>query len=155
ATLSGNVWPGTRSGRTFGKSETKEAFGELEIPVIHSTPFIEDFTLSASARVTNVKAIRGIDGVSDSDNGNWTYSVGANWRVNDWVQFRARYGTSFRAPALFELYLADEVGSLSQREIDPCIQLESNPTVNDRVRANCLAGIPEIGLPGVLPDQPG
>jgi iron complex outermembrane receptor protein len=154
-TLVGNVWPGISSGRTFGKSETFEAFGEIQIPVIRDTPFIQDFTLSGSGRVTNVKAIRGSDGESDSDNGNWTYSVGASWVVNDWLQFRARYGTSFRAPALFELYLADEVGFLSQREIDPCIQLDTNPTVNDRVRANCLAGIPAIGLPGVPGDHPG
>lgn len=154
-TLIGNVWPGTSSGRTFGESQTLEAFGEVQVPLIHDTPFIQDFTLSGSARVTNVKATRGSDGQSDNDNGNWTYSVGASWVVNDWLQFRARYGTSFRAPALFELYLADEVGSLSQREIDPCIQLDANPTVNDRVRANCLAGIPEIGLPGVPSNQPG
>lgn len=154
ARLAGNIWPGTMSGRTFGETETKEAFAEIEIPLIYDTPFIQEFTLSGSARVTNVKFIRGSDGQTDSDNGNWTYSVGANWRVNDWIQFRARYGTSFRAPALFELYLADEVGTLSQREIDPCIQLSANPEVNDRVRANCLAGIPEIGLPGVPDDLP-
>ncbi|MBO9499357.1 MAG: TonB-dependent receptor [Novosphingobium sp.] len=153
-TLTGNVWGASTSGVTAGKSATLEAFGEVEIPVIHDTPLIKAFTLSGSGRVTNVKGTRASDGFSASSNGNWTYSVGASWEVTDWLQFRARYGTSFRYPALFELFLADQTGFLSQRAIDPCINLDSNPTVNDRVRANCLAGIPGK-LPGVEGDHPG
>ena len=153
-TLAGNVWGRSSAGRTAGKSATLEAFGEVEIPVIHDTPLIKNFTISASGRVTNVKATRSSDNLSDSNNGNWTYSVGANWEVTDWLQFRARYGTSFRAPALFELFLANQTGFVSQRAIDPCIDLEGNDSVNPRVRANCLAGIPGL-LPGVEIDHSG
>ena len=153
-TLAGNAWGSSSAGNTAGSSETLEAFAEVEIPIIHDTPGIKSFTISGSGRVTNVHATRASDGFSDSDNGNWTYSVGANWEVTDWLQFRARYGTSFRAPALFELFLANQTGTLSQRAIDPCIDLEGNDSVNDRVRANCLAGIPGV-LPGVAEDHSG
>ena len=33
-----------------------------------------------------------------------TYKVGLNWKINDNFRFRANTGTSFRTPALFELY---------------------------------------------------
>ena len=54
-------------------------------------------TISAAGRVTNVTATRASDGVSASDDGNWTYKVAANWQVVDWLRFRGTYGTSFRA----------------------------------------------------------
>ncbi len=153
-TLAGNVWGASTAGITAGKSTTLEAFGEIEIPLIHDTPLIQSFTLSGSGRVTNVKATRASDGVTDNDNGNWTYSFGASWEVTDWLQFRARYGTSFRYPALYELFLSNQTGFLSQREIDPCIDLAGNETVNDRVRANCISGIPGK-LVGVDVNHPG
>src|SRR3546814_19052724 len=51
-----------------------------------------------------------------------TWKVGANWAVTDWLRFRGTWGTSFRAPALFELFLQDQTGFLGQSDIDPCIQ---------------------------------
>jgi iron complex outermembrane recepter protein len=50
-----------------------------------------------------------------------TYKVGLNWQINDSWRVRASQGTSFRTPALFELYLADQTSFLGQRSIDPCI----------------------------------
>lgn len=142
-----NVWGSSASGITAGKSVTKEAFAEINVPVLANKPFFEELTLSAAARVTSVKATRRSDGVSDEDNGNWTYKLGANWALNDWLRFRASYGTSFRAPALFEQFLADETGFVSQRNIDPCIQWQlglDQGTTSDRVAANCAAD----GIPG-------
>lgn len=145
-TRAGNAWGTSTAGITAGESETKEAFAELNIPVLADTAFFEELTLSAAGRVTNVKSTRKSDGVSDSDNGNFTYKLGANWAVNDWLRFRASYGTSFRAPALFELFLADETSFPSQRAIDPCIQWGNNLAlglVTQRLADNCAAdGIP-------------
>lgn len=152
-TLTGNSWGLTSAGITAGKSKTWEAFGEVEIPVLRDVPLIQSFTLSGSGRVTNVTATRASDDFSDSNNGNWTYSVGANWEVTDWLQFRGRYGTSFRAPALFELFLADQRSFRSQRQVDPCIGLDNalaNGSVSQRVYDNCRSGIP-----GVQPAMPG
>ncbi|HEX9807091.1 MAG TPA: TonB-dependent receptor, partial [Alteraurantiacibacter sp.] len=134
------------SGHTFGHSTTKELFGEIEIPVFRDQPFAQSFVLSAAGRLTNVEAVRGSDGFSDSSNGNFTYKLMANWQINDWVRLRGTYGTSFRAPALFEQFLADQVSGARQVTIDPCVRWAESlgeGTISQRVAANCAAeGIP-------------
>lgn len=146
-TQAGNAWGSSASGITAGKSLTKEAFGELSIPLLADKPFFENLTLSAAARITSVKSTRTSDGVSDSDNGNWTYKLGVNWALNDILRFRASYGTSFRAPALFEQFLANETSFPSARNIDPCVRWQqglTNGTTSQRVADNCAAD----GIPG-------
>jgi len=145
-TRAGNAWGASASGITAGKSVTTEAFAELSIPVLRNQPFFEDLTLSAAGRLTNVKATRASDGVSDSDNGNFTYKLGFNWALNDWLRFRGSYGTSFRAPALFEQFLANETSFVNQR-FDPCINWQGGlaaGTTSQRVADNCAAD----GIPG-------
>ncbi len=145
-TLAANAWGASASGITAGKSLTTEAYAELNVPVLADKPFIEEFTLSAAGRVTNVKATRARDGFSDSDNGNFTYKIGANWTVTDWLRFRGSYGTSYRAPALFEQFLADETSFAPQNRIDPCVAWGANLAAGaiSQTRANnCqAAGIP-------------
>ncbi|RIX26990.1 TonB-dependent receptor domain-containing protein [Sphingomonas edaphi] len=140
-TLSDNVWGSTTSGVTAGRQITKEAFGEIEIPILENAPIARSLTFSGAARVTNTNAKRAFDGQEDSDNGNWTYKLAGNWQVTDWLRFRATYGTSFRSPALFEQFLASESGFLGQG-LDPCINygLKDNATL----AANCASlGIPD------------
>ncbi len=124
---------------TEGKTTTKEAFAEVVIPVLADIPFIQDFEISGAARVTNVEAVAP-DGTSDTSNGNWTYKIAANWTVTDWLRFRGTHGTSYRAPALFEQFLAGQVSGARQSTIDPCVRY-GDPTngLNDRTRANCAA----------------
>lgn len=145
-TRAGNAWGASTSGITAGKSLTTEAFGELNVPLLADRPFFKELTVSGAGRVTNVKATRASDGESASDNGNFTYKVGANWAMNDWLRVRGSYGTSFRAPALFEQFLADETSFPAQRNIDPCIQYGANLAlglISQRVADNCAAdGIP-------------
>ena len=150
-TLSGNAWGFTKSGITAGDQVTKEAFGEVQIPVLADRPMFKNLSLSGAARLTNFKAERDSDGASDEDNGNWTYKLGGNWAVNDVVRFRATYGTSFRSPALFEQFLADETGFFPQRNIDICANWGANQAagiISDVVAGNCAAaGIP-ANFPG-------
>lgn len=145
-TRAGNAWGTSTSGITAGKSLTKEAFAELNVPLLADKPFFKELTVSGAARLTNVEATRASDGVSDSSNGNWTYKLGVNWALNNTLRFRASYGTSFRAPALFEQFLANETSFPSQRAIDPCIQWGSNlalGNISQRIADNCAAdGIP-------------
>lgn len=141
-----NAWGVTGSGLTAGHSITKEIFGELEVPLLKDVPFAQALTLSAAGRITNVKGVRASDGFSDSSKGNKTYKLTGNWQVNDWLRFRATYGTSFRAPALFEQFLSDQTSFIAQRQIDPCIRWAAGVaagTISQRVADNCAAdGIP-------------
>jgi iron complex outermembrane receptor protein len=115
-----NAWGVSSTGITAGHSVTKEAFGEIQIPLLKDRNFFKDLSLSGAARITNVETTRAADGFTDKDTGNWTYKLGANWAVNNWVRFRGTYGTSFRAPALFEQLKANESGFVSASRNDPC-----------------------------------
>jgi len=145
-TQAGNAWGASTSGVTAGKSTTSEVFGEVRIPILADQPFAKEFSLSAGGRMTNVSATRASDGETAKDNGNYTYKLGANWAVNDWIRFRGSYGTSFRAPALFEQFLANETSFPTQRSIDICRQWGAQlaaGNISQRVADNCAAdGIP-------------
>ena len=155
--LEGNLWGSTSSGQTKGYQRTREAFGEIEIPILENAPFARSLTFSGAARLTNTYAKRTgpvcsapgecvFDGADDSDKGNWTYKLAGNWQVTDWLRFRATYGTSFRSPALFEQFLANESGFLGQAN-DPCVNWGLSE--NEEIRANCAAqGIPDDHVGG-------
>ncbi len=143
------------AGITAGKSVTKEAFGEINIPLLEDLPMIQSLSFTGAARVTNVKATRASDSFSYADNGNWTYKLGLDWEVTDWLRLRSTYGTSYRAPALFEQFLADQVGSVRSWR-DPCANLTTNLANGDITQQrydNCVAdGIPlNLTSSGVQP----
>ena len=142
---------------TRGHSITKELFAEVNIPVLADKPFFQDLTLSGAARVTNVKAVSGLNGQSDSSNGNWTYKMMANWQINDWIRLRGTYGTSYRAPALFEQFLGSQASGARQRNVDPCVRWAdglADGTITQRVAQNCQADQSFLNGPaGGIPDN--
>jgi len=127
----GNLWGSTSAGRTKGSDQVKEFFGETELPLLSDKFLFKRLSLSGSARWTDY----------DSYGSDTTYKLGLNWQIVDSLRLRGSYGTSFRAPALFELYLANQTGFLGQTSVDPCINwnLSSDP----QIVANCGS----IGLP--------
>ena len=135
-TLASNAWGSSSAGITQGKSDTKAVYGEINVPLLNDMPFVQSLDLTASARYTDVSAYG-----SDT-----TYKVGVNWLIGNGVRFRASRGTSFRSPALYELYLNNQTSFASQRAIDPCINWGTGVaagTTSDIVAANCAAdGIP-------------
>jgi iron complex outermembrane receptor protein len=155
--LEGNLWGSTSSGQTKGYQRTREAFGEIEIPILENAAFARSLTFSGAARLTNTYSKRTgpvcsapgnciFDGAHDSDKGNWTYKLAGNWQVTDWLRLRTTYGTSFRSPALFEQFLANESGFLGQGA-DPCVRWGLSE--NQEVRDNCASqGIPDDHVGG-------
>lgn len=140
ATRAGNVANFTTAGITAGRTVSKEIFGEIELPLLEGVPMIERLTLSGAARYTHVEATSR-SGAQD-DFSDTTWKVGADWAVNDWLRFRGTWGTSFRAPALFELFLQDQTGFLGQQDIDPCIQTAARlaaGAISQRIFDNCAA----------------
>lgn len=135
-TLNGNSWGMTSAGITRGKSITRAAFGEVQIPVLRDAPLAHRLDLALSARYTDVSTY----------GGDTTYKIGLNWALTDSFRFRASRGTSFRSPALYELFLNNQTSFIGQRSIDPCInwgeKLNTN-SIDPLVAANCEAdGIP-------------
>ncbi|MGE4323071.1 MAG: TonB-dependent receptor, partial [Sphingobium sp.] len=145
------------SGHSFGHSISREAFAEVGIPVLRDAPLARSLTLAGAARVTDVKAVRGQDGFRASSKGNWTYKMTANWQVNDWVRLRGTFGTSYRAPALFEQFLAGQVTTARQSGIDPCVMWGDalgDGTITQRTARNCAAdGIASDHVGSGIPAQ--
>lgn len=133
----GNAWGSSSAGITKGDKVTRAVFGELAIPLLKDQPFAEAVDLSLSARLTDVD-------VYGSDT---TYKAGLGWQITPEVRMRATYGTSFRAPALFELFLDSQTSFAGQRTIDPCINWAGNLStgaISQRLADNCAAD----GIPG-------
>ncbi|MGY8985832.1 MAG: TonB-dependent receptor plug domain-containing protein [Sphingomonadales bacterium] len=128
----GNVWGSSVASITQGEHNTKAMFGEVDIPLLADKPLIELLSLNASLRYTDVS----------SYGTGTTYKAGLNWQVVPTVMIRATRGTSFRTPALFELYLKDESSFISQRNLDPCYRWGSGlaaGTITQRQADNCAA----------------
>lgn len=144
ASLNDNRFNLTSSGITAGKTVTQEVYGELDVPILKNAPMVRSLTLNGAGRLTKVNATRR-DGEKDSF-GDHTWKVGADWSVNDWLRFRGSIGTSFRAPALFELFLENQTGFGRQQDLDVCSNRETaleRGTINQTIFDNCgAAGIP-------------
>ncbi len=120
-----NLWGQTSAGRTQGSDNVVEAFGEIEIPLLADLPLFKAFTTSASIRFTNY----------DSYGSEDTYKLGFDWRLDEQYRIRGTTGISYRAPALFELFLANQTAFAGQANIDPCIQW--NLSANPQIQQNC------------------
>ncbi len=127
----GNTYNFSTAAITRGNDNVTELFGEIDVPLLADQPFAKELTLSASARYTDY-ASYGDDTV---------YKVGLNYAPNDWVLFRATYGTSYRAPALFEQFLGATAGFIGSGN-DVCNNFDA-PGVNPNRAANCASqGLP-------------
>ena len=124
-----NLYGFTSSSITRGKDSVWEGFGEIEVPIVRRS-FFHDLTVNGSARYTHYK----------SYGGDWTYKVGGLFTPIRAISARGSYGTSYRAPALFEQFLGATSGFLGSGT-DPCANL--NAVTNPLVRERCLAeGLP-------------
>lgn len=136
-TLAGNTWGMTSAGITQGKQNTRALFTELNIPLLRDLPFAERVEMTLSGRYTDVSTY-------GSDR---TFKASLNWLVGEGVRLRASRGTSFRSPALYELFLNNQSSFIGQRSIDPCINYDvafANNQISQITRDNCAAD----GIPG-------
>ncbi|MEX2494558.1 MAG: TonB-dependent receptor [Woeseia sp.] len=132
-TLSGNAWGASSAGITAGEDTTMAVFGEISVPILADKPLVEHLEFTGSARYTDV----------DSYGSDTTYKAGLNWGITDSFRFRSTFGTSFRTPALYELYLASQTSfPLSARDSDPCINWGdklARGDISQRTADNCAA----------------
>ena len=131
ASINGDLWGQSSALVTEGDDTVMEAFAEVEVPLVAGQPFFEELTFNGSARWFDY----------DSAGSDYVWKAGLNWQIHPVLRVRATQGTSFRAPALFELFLGNQTGFLAQNQIDPCIDWGNS--TNNNLRANCAAeGIP-------------
>lgn len=124
-------WSSSSAQITRGKDTVAEAFVEANVPLLRGLPFIEELTFDGSARVFDY----------DSYGSDTVWKAGLNWQVIPSVRIRGTQGTSYRAPALYELFIGNLTAFQIQTAIDPCIDWGNSSNAN--IRANCAAeGIP-------------
>jgi iron complex outermembrane recepter protein len=127
-----NIALSTVAGITKGEDAVREAYVEVNAPLLAKLPLIESLSVIGAYRYTDY----------DSYDTNSTWKATLDWKITPEFRFVAIAGTSYRAPALFELFLGDQTGFLAQGSIDPCIQYEL--TNNTVLQQRCAAaGIPQ------------
>ena len=109
----------------------KEAFGELNVPLVQDRPLFHDLTLDAGLRYSRYK----IEG-TDNSFGTTTYKGGAVWEIVEGLKLRGDYSHAVRAPNINELFFpaADQLTNLA---VDPCAG--AAPTTNGNLAAICRA----------------
>ncbi|MEI9850977.1 MAG: TonB-dependent receptor [Sphingomonas sp.] len=138
--INGNLYGFTSSTPTRGSDSVWEAFGEIEVPIV-TNDFLYNFTLNGSGRYTEYA----------SYGGDYTYKVGGILSPVKGLSARGSYGTSYRAPALYEQFLGATSGFLANTG-DPCndIRSDGNPLVVERCKAD---GLPIGSVAGATPGR--
>jgi outer membrane receptor protein involved in Fe transport len=131
------VESGATNGVTIGDFNpptftVKEAFGELNVPILKDIPFFHELTATGAARVSKYQGAIGTV---------WTYNAGGEWAPVRDLRFRGNYGKAVRAPNVSETGFP-VVENFAPGFQDPCQpnQIGSNPNR----QANCLA---DLGAP--------
>jgi iron complex outermembrane recepter protein len=105
ASISAFVDPGAKGNRSI-----KEAYAEVGIPIIRDKPFIHSLNLSLAGRITN----------EEFSGTNSTYSVRTRYEPVSWLAFRGTYGSSFRSPSAYELFVEPFSITFPVGFADPC-----------------------------------
>lgn len=136
--VAGDLYNLTSAAPTVGSDEVWEVYGEVYLPVLANMPGVYNLNFDASGRYTHYR----------SYGGEWTYKGSVEYAPVRGVTFRGSYGTSYRAPALFEQYLGATSGFLSS-SYDPCDNYADSK--NLILKANCAAA----GLPADFEQKNG
>ena len=124
-----NYWGYSTAGVTRGSDSVDEVYGEIEAPLLRGQPFVDKLDLNVSGRYVDYRS-SGSYGI---------YKVGLYWQITPEFKLRATHGTSIRAPALYEQFLANQTSYVNI--VDPCTLW--GDSTNAKLRANCAAaGIP-------------
>lgn len=109
--------------------KVKEAFAELQLPILKDTPFFHELTISGAGRIADYNGATGTT---------YAYNAGVDWAPVRDIRFRGNYSRAVRAPNLSELYFPP-VANFAPGFVDPCSpnQLANNPNRP----ANCLAQV--------------
>ncbi|WP_028970765.1 TonB-dependent receptor domain-containing protein [Sphingomonas sp. URHD0057] len=124
----GDIYRYGTAARTKGSDNVKEAYAEIDLPFFRDRPFLNLLELDASGRYTDYK----------SYGTGWTYHLGAQWAPVAAVRFRGNYGTNFRAPNLYEQFVASQIG-FQPNSLDPCDLFPQKSAPGQALYDHCLS----------------
>lgn len=125
--------------------EVKEAFGEVQVPLLKDLPFFHELTATGAARVSDYKGGTGTV---------WAYNAGLQWAPVRDLRLRANYARAVRAPNVSETGFP-LVPNFANGITDPCNVVAINAGSATR-RANCTAAIGAnlVNLPNIAASLP-
>jgi len=136
AAQTNNLYNYSSANRTVGSDLVDEVYGEVNVPLLKDKPFFQLLEVDGSVRYTHYRSYG-----SDT-----TYHFNGQWAPTSFLRFRGNYGTSFRAPNLYEQYVADQTGFYGAG-VDPCANVANLSA--GTVKTNCLAALtPILGAAG-------
>jgi iron complex outermembrane recepter protein len=140
AALAGELYNRASAGVTKGSDIVNEGFGEVDLPFFKDRPFLHLLELDVSGRYTHYR----------SYGSDFTYHLNAQWAPVAAIRFRGNYGTNFRAPNLYEQFVAAQTGFYPP-SIDPCSSFGTQTAPGTARYNNCLAALsPILGQAGAL-----
>lgn len=105
----GLLWGWFADQGAVGARNLKEAFTEIEFPLLSGITGVEELSITAAGRITK-------ESYYDTES---TYSVKMIYRPIEWFTLRGTKGTSYRAPNLRERFLLGTSGFATVS--DPCV----------------------------------
>jgi outer membrane receptor protein involved in Fe transport len=122
-----------------GATKVKEAFGELQFPILRDTPFFEELTVSGAGRISDYNSAVGTV---------YTYNGGAEWAPIRDIRLRANYARAVRAPNVSENGFPN-VNNFANSFVDPC---NVNAIGNNPNRGtNCTTQLSAIQRANIAP----
>lgn len=121
--------------------KVKEAFGEVEIPLLKDIPFFQELTLHGAGRLSDYNTAVGTVK---------TYNAGVDWAPISDLRLRANIGRAIRAPNVSESSFP-AVPNFANGFIDPCNlnAIGNNPdratNCRSQLTAAQLANLPQAG----------
>lgn len=111
---------------TAGSFDVKEAYGEINIPLLADTTFFKQLSIRGSGRISDYSTVGTV----------YSYSGGAEWEPFDGLSFSGTYSRAVRAPNVGELFQgpAQTFPSVT----DPCVGVTATGggTLGDVCRAS-------------------
>jgi outer membrane receptor protein involved in Fe transport len=129
---------GARTPPDFGQYDAKEAFGELNIPLITDRPFFYDLSATAAIRYSDYSTT----GAST------TWNAGGSWTPIRGFKFRGVYSRAVRSPNIQELFQSPVQG-LGNLTTDPC--QGTAPSTNAGLGSLCQQTGAPAGTIGSIP----
>lgn len=131
--LAGTLYGYGQAQPTRGSDVVNEAYAEVQLPILADKPFFNLLEFDGSGRYTHYQ----------SYGSGWTYSLRGEWAPVSNIRFRGNYGTNFRAPNLYEQFVADQIG-FYPGSLDPCNEFGTQLSPSSTTYKNCLAALTPI-----------
>ena len=146
ASVEDNQWGFSAAGVTTGDDRIIEGYTEVEAPLLSgfklgNVSVAEELTVNGSYRYTHYSSYG-----SDS-----TWRLLFNYAVNPVLRMRSSLGTSFRAPALYHLNLAQQRDFVTSRA-DPCDRFR-DPARDLDPGSNLFRNCAALEQQGVIPPE--